>query len=113
MIVSCSSRSTACGVVDQVGVVAVPARRRRSPRAPSRSAAIASSLASRRERRDRLALEDEAELEGVADQAEVDLRHLHAALRHRADQPLGLEPRDQLADRAERHAGDRDQLALR
>ena len=63
--------------------------------------------------RDRLALEDEAELERVADQAEVDMRDLHAALRHRDDQTFGFEPRDQLADRAERLPGERDQLALR
>ncbi len=36
------------------------------------------------ELRHRLALQDQPELEGVADQAHVDMRNLHAALRHGA-----------------------------
>jgi len=37
---------------------------------------------------------------------------LHAALRHGADEPFGLEPRDQLADRPQRQAGELDEFAL-
>ncbi len=66
-----------------------------------------------RKRRDGLALHHDAELERIADEIEIDVRDLHAALRHRDDQSFGFEARDQLADRAERLAGDRDKLALR
>ena len=65
------------------------------------------------EQRDRLLLHEQPELERVTDQLQVDMGDLHAALRHGADQPLGLEPRDQFADRAERQPGQLDELALR
>ena len=60
-----------------------------------------------------VALDHHPEAERVADQAHVDLRDLHAALRNRADEPVRLEARDELADRAERHPGDLGELALR
>ena len=60
----------------------------------------------------RLLFEEEPELEGVADQVEVDMGDLHAALRHGLDQPFRLQPRDQLADRSERIARHGDELAL-
>lgn len=63
--------------------------------------------------RGRLAFEEQAELEGIADQVDIDMRHLHATLRHRADQPLRFQPRDQFADRAQRQSGEFDQFALR
>ena len=98
------------GLLDELAS-STPARPARGSPMRGAQRPIASSLAAR-ESRDRLALEDQAELEGVADQAEVDGRDLQAALRHRDDQALGLEPGDQLADGAERQAGERDELAL-
>lgn len=61
---------------------------------------------------DRLLLQDDAELEGVADELQVDRGDLHAALGNGDDQTVGLEPRNQLADGAQRHARQRHQLAL-
>jgi len=61
----------------------------------------------------RLPLQEQPELERVAHQREVDVRDLHPPLRHRTDEPLRLEPGDQLADGAEREAGQGDELALR
>ena len=37
---------------------------------------------------------------------------LQAALRHRDDEPIHLQPRNEFANGAERHAGDFHQLAL-
>jgi hypothetical protein len=65
------------------------------------------------ELRGRLSLDHHAKAERVANQPHVDLCNLHAALRNRADQAVGLEPRDELADRAERHSSHLDELALR
>ena len=60
----------------------------------------------------RLALEEEAELEGVADQAKIDMGHLHSPLGNGDDQPLGLQPGHELANRAEREARHLGELAL-
>ena len=58
-------------------------------------------------------LEDRAELEGLADQRDADVRDLDAALRDQADEALGLEPLQRLARRPERNVQQRAQLALR
>jgi len=47
------------------------------------------------------------------DQPQVDMCNLQPTLRHRAQQSLGLQARDQLAHRPERHAQQLHQLALR
>jgi len=65
------------------------------------------------ENRNRFTLDKQAELEGFADHAEVNMHDLHAALRHDLDQPFGLEPRHQFSDGTERQLRERYKLALR
>ena len=56
---------------------------------------------------------NDAELEGLADQVEVDMSDLHAALGHRLEKSFGLETRHDFADGAKRQPGKLDQPALR
>jgi hypothetical protein len=58
-------------------------------------------------------LETQPELVGVADEMEIDVRDLQAALQHGPDQAPDLEPRDELADRIQEHAGELGEPALR
>ena len=64
------------------------------------------------EERYRFPLDEQTELEGFADQIEIDMRDLEATLRHRLYQTLGFQTRDEFADCAKRHAGHGDQLPL-
>ena len=57
-----------------------------------------------------LALDDSLPVR--AHQRQVDLRHLHPALRHGPDKPFRLQPGHELADGAEREAGHLHKLAL-
>jgi hypothetical protein len=59
------------------------------------------------------ALEQQAQLERVVDELQVDVGDLQAALRHGAQQALGLQARDQLAHGPQRHAEQLHELALR
>jgi hypothetical protein len=61
----------------------------------------------------RLAFQNDAELESIPHKIEVDIGNLHAALRHGADQSLGFQPRDQLADRPQCQTCQRHKLPLR
>ena len=65
------------------------------------------------EERNRFLFHEQAKLEGFADQIEIDMRNLDAALRDGLDQPLGLEARHEFADGSKRHTGHCNQLALR
>ena len=65
------------------------------------------------EQRHRLALHEQAKLEGLADQVDVDMGDLHAALRDGRQKPLGLEARHDLTDGAKRQPGKGNQFALR
>src|SRR4029453_11132064 len=66
-----------------------------------------------RELRRGFALEDRAELERVADQLDIDACDLQPALRRGLEKSLGFEPRDHLANRAERQTERRGELGLR
>ena len=66
-----------------------------------------------RELRGRFPLQRQAELERVAHELHVDVGDLQAALRHRDEQAFGFQARNHFADRAERQARERRELALR
>ena len=59
------------------------------------------------------ALQHVAQLERVVDHGQIDMRYLQAALRHGFEQPFGFQARDELPHRAQRHAQQLHQLALR
>src|SRR4029453_5889184 len=66
-----------------------------------------------RELRRGFAPEDRAELGRVADQLYIDACDLQPALRRGLEKSLGFEPRDHLANLAERQTDQRGELALR
>ena len=59
-----------------------------------------------------LALEEKAELKGVANQLHVGVDHLHAALRYGDDKSFDLEAGNQFANRAQRQPGKLSKLSL-
>ena len=114
IIRSCRPQSTVVASLEQ-RVVDRPlaGARARCPGAPASIAASSASETVAQKRHGGLALEHAAQLEGVVDQLQVDMRDLQPALRHGAQQAFGLQPRDQLAHGAQRHAQQLHQLALR
>ena len=65
-----------------------------------------------REFRNGFALDEQPELEGVADEIDVYAGDLQAALRDRRDQPFRLESRDEFTDGSKRQARQFDELPL-
>ncbi|EGE55457.1 hypothetical protein RHECNPAF_9300109 [Rhizobium etli CNPAF512] len=60
-----------------------------------------------------LLLQEHTQLERFANEVQVDVGDLQAPLRHGLDQPFGFEPRDELADGAERQSRQFHETALR
>ena len=65
-----------------------------------------------RELRHGFLLERDPQLERIADQLDVDVGNLQSALRHGQQQALGLEPRNDFANRAKRQSRQRGEFAL-